>query len=53
VIVDFLLHHFDEAELLEKQPELRHMEWCAVTELVYETDGVRLGCLADWPHGGT
>jgi broad specificity phosphatase PhoE len=53
VIVDFLLHHFDEAELLAEQPELRHMEWCAVTELVYESDGVRLGCLANWPRGGT
>jgi broad specificity phosphatase PhoE len=53
VIVDVLLHHFDEEELLAQQPELRHMEWCAVTELDYETDGVRLGCLADWPHGGT
>jgi broad specificity phosphatase PhoE len=53
VIVDFLVHHIDEAEVAEREPELRHMEWCAVTDLVYESDGVRLGCLADWPHGGT
>jgi broad specificity phosphatase PhoE len=52
IIVDFLLHHFEEDELLRRQPELRHMEWCAVTEVRYESSGVSLGCLANWPHGG-
>jgi broad specificity phosphatase PhoE len=51
VIVDVLLQHFDESHLLERQPALRHMEWCAVTELTVETGGVSLGCLADWPGG--
>jgi len=51
IIVDFLLHHFDEDELLRREPELRHMEWCAVTELRYQTSGVALGCLANWPDG--
>jgi broad specificity phosphatase PhoE len=51
IIVDFLLRHFDERELLDKAPRLRHMEWCAVTELVYESSGVRLECLANWPDG--
>jgi 2,3-bisphosphoglycerate-dependent phosphoglycerate mutase/probable phosphoglycerate mutase len=50
-IVDFLGQYFDEAALLERRPGLRQMAWCAVTDVVYETDGVRVGCLADWPHG--
>jgi broad specificity phosphatase PhoE len=51
-IVDFLMHHFDEEALWRRQPNLRHMPWCSVTELRYENEGVVLGCLADWPHGG-
>jgi broad specificity phosphatase PhoE len=53
VIVDYLLHHFDEPKLLRRRPDLRHMRWCAVTELRYENEGVALGCLADWPDGGS
>jgi broad specificity phosphatase PhoE len=50
VIVDLLLQHFDEMQLLEREPELRHMEWCAITELILEGTGSRLGCLADLPR---
>jgi broad specificity phosphatase PhoE len=52
VIVDLLLQHFEEPHLLQREPELRHMPWCAVTELRLEVEGATLGCLANWPDGG-
>ena len=52
LIVDLLLQHFDETELLRREPALRHMPWCAVTELRVESEGATLGCLANWPGGG-
>jgi broad specificity phosphatase PhoE len=52
LIVDLLLQHFDETELLRREPQLRHMAWCAVTELRVESERATLGCLANWPGGG-
>jgi broad specificity phosphatase PhoE len=49
IIVDLLLQHFDEAHLLRREPGLRSMRWCAITELRYDGERGELGCLADWP----
>jgi broad specificity phosphatase PhoE len=48
VIVDLLVELFGEAELLRRNPELRHMGWCAVTELALESEDPTLRRLADW-----